>query len=246
MILLKTTRSWQRSFILSVFVLLACFLAGTRVNAQGDDLNNAAMNGDLPRVKTLLAKGADINAKDSNGATALIVASLYGNLEVVRELLSKGADINAKDHDGMTALMLASITGHVDVVQVLLAKGADVETKENDGATALILASENGFTEVVKALLAKGADVNARLTTKMVATGGPPIGNLVPMRVTKDGRTALMLASGSGYLEVVKALLAKGANVNAKAYDGTTALDAATAGGHADVRALLLKAGAKQ
>lgn len=213
MILLKTTRSWQRSFILSVFVLLACFLAGTRVNAQGDDLNNAAMNGDLPRVKTLLAKGADINAKD---------------------------------HDGMTALMLASITGHVDVVQVLLAKGADVETKENDGATALILASENGFTEVVKALLAKGADVNARLTTKMVATGGPPIGNLVPMRVTKDGRTALMLASGSGYLEVVKALLAKGANVNAKAYDGTTALDAATAGGHADVRALLLKAGAKQ
>jgi ankyrin repeat protein len=61
-----------------------------------------------------------------------------------------------------------------------------------------------------------------------------------------DGGTALFLASQNGHLEVIQALLAKGAEINAKTDDGRTALDVATAKGHDDVRALLMQAGAKQ
>jgi len=191
-------KRWKRSLILGILVVLACVQASTRANAQGDDLFNAAKNGDLPRVKSLLAKGADVNAKQaSDGATALIMASQEGHLDVVQVLLDKGADVDAKANDGVPALLAASAYGHLNVVQALLAKGADVNAKRtNDGATALILASQQGQLEVVQALLAKGADVNAKAT---------------------NGSTALIQASFAGHLDVVQALLAKGADVNAKA-----------------------------
>ena len=123
-----------------------------------------------PVVQALLAKGADVNDKDSNGETALMWASRFGHLGVVQVLLAKGADVNAKMGNGRTALMVASsnafdwiyhlehLDQRLDVVQALLAKGADVNAKDNDGATALMLASSSGLLDVVQALLAKGAD----------------------------------------------------------------------------------------
>jgi ankyrin repeat protein len=158
--------------------------------------------------------------------TALILASENGHREVVQALLDKGADVNAKMNDGGPALMKASENGHREVVQTLLDNGAEVNAKMNDGGTALMKASENGHREVVQALLDKGADVNAK---------------------TRRGVTALMLASweghrvmnhawytrtsmkgGNRWCDVVQVLLAKGADVCAKAYDhkgyGVTAL----------------------
>jgi len=68
----------------------------------------------------MLAKGAEVNATASNGATALIVVSYNGHLEVVQALLAKGAEVNARAHAGWTALMGASYIGHLEVVQALL------------------------------------------------------------------------------------------------------------------------------
>ncbi|MGD0201363.1 MAG: ankyrin repeat domain-containing protein, partial [Bryobacteraceae bacterium] len=110
----------EHSVISGILVMLACVLASTRTNAQGDDLINAAFNGDLPRVKALLAAGSDVNAKRDDGATALMLASQYGRQEVVRALLDAQADVNAKRGDGATALMVASQYGRQEVVRALL------------------------------------------------------------------------------------------------------------------------------
>jgi ankyrin repeat protein len=218
---LKMTRLRTHSLISGILLVLICILAGTRANAQVNDLINAAGKGDLARVKALLDAKADVNAKDTDGGTALTYASQNGHLEVVQALLANGANVNAKMIDDETALIDASENGHFEVVKALLAKGAEVNAKMPNGGTALMIASQGGYREVVQALLDAGADVNAK---------------------DIDGVTALMRASRNGQLEVVKALLAKGADVNAKTDNGVTALKAATAGGHAEIRALLSQA----
>ena len=86
--------------ILSLWVVLASVLAGTRANAQGDDLFHASQNGDLPRVTARLAAKVDVNAKASNGATALMLASGACHPEVVSALLSANADVNVKVSSG--------------------------------------------------------------------------------------------------------------------------------------------------
>jgi ankyrin repeat protein len=75
----------------------------------------------LDIVQALLAKGADINAKEKKGGTtALMVASLEGHLDIVQALLAKGADVNAKASDGTTALDAAAQGGHADIRAVLV------------------------------------------------------------------------------------------------------------------------------
>ena len=194
-----------------------------------NSLIDAATRGDADTVQALITRGADVNAKDNDGVSALLWASWKGNFQVVQLLLANGADVNAKSKEGMTALIAASGQGFIEVVQALLSNGADVNAKGTSGpsagATALINASFNDDPGVVQALLAKGADINAQ---------------------SNNGTTPLIAASVNGCIGVVKVLIAKGADVNAKSSNGLTALYAATAKGHTDVRALLIQAGAKQ
>lgn len=131
----------------------------TAVGEPAEDLISAAERGDAAVVKVLLAKGADVNAKDDGGRTALMTASDNGHLDVVKALLAKGADVNATASNGWTALMAASYNGHVDVVKTLLAKGTDVNAKDNDGATALDVATAAGHAEV--GALLRQADAKA-------------------------------------------------------------------------------------
>eukprot|EP00757_Euglenozoa_sp_SAG-D1_P022366 gene22366-8885_t len=74
-------------------------------------------------VKILLQAGADIEAKDQDGWTALLIACHNGHSDVVEMLLQAGADIEAKDQHGWTALMEACHYGHSNVVEMLLQAG---------------------------------------------------------------------------------------------------------------------------
>ena len=124
-----------------------------RKNESHTALMYAALEGHTRKVKALLARGADVNAKDNAGRTALMFAVINMHGDTVNILLEHGADVNARTDDGVTALMLAASCGEPRIVQALLNKGADLNgnfviTNRN----AVSLATEKGYTAVVELL----------------------------------------------------------------------------------------------
>lgn len=105
-------------------------------------------------VQALLNAGANIEARNKDGMTALMRAAspIGNNTANVQLLLNAGANIDARDNKGMTALMWAVLLHNPDVVEILLANGADVELREKAGRTALDFASKQGFTDIVQLL----------------------------------------------------------------------------------------------
>ena len=116
-------------------------------------LMNAAEQGDMERVSSILLQGVDVNVKDQNGMTALMHASMHGRMSVIPQLISVfRADVNTKAVNGMTALMAASFQGHKNVVSWLLMKGADPNAKATTGDTALSFARKRNHTDIMSIL----------------------------------------------------------------------------------------------
>ena len=107
-------------------------------------------------IATLLKAGADIEARDNDGMTALMYAAANNrNPEVITSLLKAGADVNAQSRYGVTALMYAANNKNPAVITTLLKAGADIEARDNDGRTALMWAARhNENPEVIMALAA--------------------------------------------------------------------------------------------
>ncbi len=150
------------TYLVLVWILCLVVVSTASAGTPDNKLIEAAKDGNMHNVRALLAKGADVNAKDNHqGATALMFAADYGHADVVRALLARGAHVNAKDSDGITALMFAAWKGHADIVRALLAKGADVNAKANNGRTASVVMVANGHMFVGRILLQKGEDEGA-------------------------------------------------------------------------------------
>src|SRR5271157_1133937 len=81
-------------------------------------LIDAAEIGDVKTVRALIKAGADVNARDKHGWTALMIATANGQTDVVETLIKAGADVNAVDEDSVTALMIAALNDHTDAVNV--------------------------------------------------------------------------------------------------------------------------------
>jgi ankyrin repeat protein len=157
---------------------------------------DAAMQGDVGEVRGLLREGADVNAAQGDGMTALHWAAEVGNAELAEVLLYAGANVRAVTRLGdYTPLHLAARGGRTDVVRVLLAAGADAQAPTATGAARpLHFAARGGDPEIVSLLIAAGAQVDAIETQR--------------------GQTPLMFAASAGRLDAVKALLAAGADPN--------------------------------
>ncbi len=117
------------------------------------NLLEAVIVGDVEKVKDLLTNGAEVDVRDENGMTPLLLAAKKGNSEIVSLLLAHGADVNAQDYYlAWTPLILASALGHKKVVKILLEYGADIDIKDQNGMTALKYAAKNGYKEIVELL----------------------------------------------------------------------------------------------
>ena len=123
---------------------------------------DAARNGKLKHVKSLIEQGADKNNCDSHGYTPLYLASWYGHLDVVQYLVEQGASLDKASNHGTTPLIAVAIGGHLEVARYLLEQGADRDKANNDGYTPLHLAAQEGNLEIGMLLMSYGADLNAR------------------------------------------------------------------------------------
>jgi ankyrin repeat protein len=179
---------------------LALFLAATlaaSLHAAGpSDIADAAMAKNAAAVKQLLKSGADVNAAQGDGMTALHWAALNGDAELASMLLYAGANVGARTRiGGYTPLHLAAQVGHASVIAPLVAAGAPVAAATSTGATALMQAAHSGSAESVRILIENGADPN--------------------VKETANGQTALMFAAASDRVDVVKLLLQRGADISA-------------------------------
>ncbi|MEI6613970.1 MAG: ankyrin repeat domain-containing protein, partial [Chrysiogenales bacterium] len=123
-----------KKLLVSCFVL--CFLSFVLVSAE---IHDAALNGDLTKVKELLAKDPSLlNAANDIGRIPLHFAANNGHIELAAWLVKKGADVNRRESSyQFTPLHLAAWGGHLEIVRLLLKNGADLQAREKDNETAL-------------------------------------------------------------------------------------------------------------
>ena len=107
--------------------------------------------------KQLLAKGANVNARDEDGCTPLIWAVLAKNKNVVELLLAHGADVNCKNNQGETAIYWAAMSGDMEIASLLLQKGSDVNERDHFGISPLRSAVLCNDQEMTKLLRSHGA-----------------------------------------------------------------------------------------
>ena len=201
------------SLIALVFVLSAAMGAQAPVPSPVAD---AAERGDVATVKSLLKDGADVNAAQGDGMTALHWAADRGNAELAELLIYAGANHSAQTRIGQyTPLHLAGKNGSAAVAKALLKAGADVNVRSsNSGVTPLHMAASSGSAETVTVLVDAKADINAK--------------------ENEAGQTPLIFAAGLNRVEAIKALLARGADpsISTKVIDVAkfSALDRAAAG----------------
>lgn len=207
------------------FLMFAQFSKSAQTDA--DTLTAAAGNGDLAKVESLLARGVKIDTPDYLGWTPLYRTMINGHTKMVQKLLNSGANVNARNRDGETPLFVVA-DGRIDLAEMLLAKGANINAVNEFGRTPLMwMIQGRQNDDVALWLISKGANINAR---------------------TKDGETALHVASEFGRKTVVRALLGRKADLNARRtniiHDQEAPLHIAVDKNNMDIALLLLAAGA--
>lgn len=156
-------------------------------------LHYAVLLGAIRVTEYLLQMGADVNSKDDDGVTPLIITcGLKCKFIIAKLLISKGVDVNYRTpiipnspKHGWAPIHIAARNGHIKLVDLLITNGANVNTTKADGWTPLHVAAFFGHIDIVKFLLSKGADINAK---------------------ANDGSTALIEATEGGKKDIVRIL----------------------------------------
>ena len=211
-------------------------------------LQEAASEGEIEMVKSLIAKGIVVNSReDGFHKTALHQAAIKGHKDITELLLSQGANTDARDSYLRTPLFYAAENGHKEIVELLLVSGAEINTQAFD-KTPLDVAFINNRKEITDLLLANGAKVSSIFIAAAV-------GDLAKIKESlEEGidvnkrdtnyMNALHYAAREGQKDVVELLLENGAKVNAGAGFKRTAAEFAMDRGHNDIVELLIAKGA--
>lgn len=196
------------------------------IRFQNKNFYAVSRTGDVEKVLGLLARGFDPNFKyeENNGETALHVAAQHGKLVVVHLLVQAGAELDVLNDEHATPLMLAIKNKHYAIVRYLVAAGASIDIRGEDGMTPLHIAAKEGFVEAVHLFVSDlpHVDVNVQ---------------------DDGGWTPLVWATEHRRFDVVKLLMAKGADYNIQDEEENIALHWGAYAGDAHICQLFLDAG---
>jgi uncharacterized protein len=141
----------------SLAFVISLLLLGASAFAQEEAIHKAAYRGELQKVRDLLQEGANPDARDSFGGTALHAAMFQKNMEVVKVLLDHGCDINAQGTgNGYTPLHDAVWSDNGEAVNLLLDRGARTNLKGKDGLTPYAKAQKEGKTKILRIFESRG------------------------------------------------------------------------------------------
>ncbi|SDZ66811.1 ankyrin repeat domain-containing protein [Pseudomonas sp. NFIX28] len=209
-------------------VVLAVGLFAGVAMANDKALLEAVRDGQLPKVQALISQGANLNVRDSDGSSPLLLATAANQVEIARALIEAGADVNQKNLIHDSPYLLAGASGRNAILQLTLAHGADLKSTNRYGGTALIPACERGHVDTVRLLIKAGVDLD---------------------HVNRLGWTCLMEAivladGGPAHQQIVAQLIAAGANLNLPDNEGLSPLQQAEKRGQHAIVKLLRDAGA--
>lgn len=212
----------RRCSVIVVGLLLIAF--GTRASETTDSrLVEAARTQDQKTVRALLAQKVDVNARASDGSTALLWAAHWNDADTANLLLGAGADVNAANDFRTTPLAEACTNGSPTLVRALLKSGANPNAPIATGETPLMTCAKTGSVDAVRMLIEYGAAVNAKEPT--------------------ENQTALMWAAAERHPDMVKAFIDAHADLKANSKQGFTAIHFAARVGDLESVKLLLAAG---
>lgn len=206
-----------------MFIFALMFAAGANSFAQGEPgmlLIEAVQAGNMGKALELVSGGASLEARDAENRTALLLATHANLAGIAAALIKAGADVNAKDNIHDTPFLYVGAEGRNDILKLILATGkANLRDTNRYGGTALIPAAHHGHPETVRLLLDTAIEVD---------------------HVNNLGWTALLEAvilgdGGPVYQEIVKLLLAGGANAEIADNDGVTPLAHAKSRGFTEI-----------
>jgi uncharacterized protein len=193
------------------------------------DLHQAAAANDTARIETLLKSGTRVDARDSAGRTALLVATHTDAIDAAAALIAAGADVNAKDNIEDSPYLYAAGEGRLEILRMTLKAGADLKSVNRYGGIGLIPAAHHGHPAIVRELLETNIDID---------------------HINRLGWTALpesiiLSDGGPTHTEILKLIVDAGADVNLAGRDSATPLAHADRRGYAEMARILKDAGAK-
>lgn len=192
-------------------------------------LISAAAEGDREAVLELLEGGADIDATDNHGITAVMAATQKNEVETVKLLIDQGADINIRNNNQDNVLLYAGAEGLLPIVKLAVEAGADTTLTNRFGGTALIPASERGHVEVVEELL---------------ANSDTDVDHINNLHWTALLEAIILGNGGENHQQIVQLLVDYGADVNISDREGVTPLEHAEQRGFKEMERILKEAGA--
>lgn len=234
-------------------ISILLLIASASLNLHASNFLTAVGNGELKRVKTLLAMGVNPNLpRLLSNTTPLILAIMQGHTDIAHELITAGAQTDLQTDTGLTALHFAIINNNLAVTQKLITAGAQIDLQNNSGMAALHMAIINGDLAITEALIIAGAQIDLQNDSGLTALHMTIQKNNIALAKAliiagaqidlqnDSGMAALHMAVCKNDIILTKELLAHDADIHLQTFNGNTPLEYAAYQRHLPIAKLLI------